>query len=337
MLAPLSVTAIDDFPVDLSWSSAGDAFAVAGGEGGLYRIAREGGEAVPLGRHEPGLLAVAWQPKRTTIATSGQDGSVRCWDASAGAGSEPRIVHRGRGWPAGLSWRTDGQRLAFATARVLHVLDESGEPMTTLDAHTVNLSHLVWRGRDEIVAAGNGVLFLDRIDGGGQVQQFALEGTPQTLSLSPDLKIIVSGLSDSEVHFRYLNLNRRSRIAGYEGKVDQTTWSANSRLLATASTGASSIIVWDFGGKGPEGSEPMQLDAHHERIDALVWQPGGPHLISAGRDWKLALWKPAANSTRPLDVRRLEGEPALARWSPDGKWLAVAEVSGRISCYALRT
>jgi WD40 repeat protein len=186
-----------------------------------------------------------------------------------------------------------------------------------------------------LVAVGIGALFLDRIDGGGQVQQFALEGTPLTLSLSPDMKIAANGLADGTVNFRYLNLNRRSRMSGYEGKVDQTTWSANSRLLATASSGAGSIVVWDFGGKGPEGSGPLQLQAHDERIDALAWQPGGPHLVSAARDWKLVLWKPGPGSKRPLDAQRLQDNPALARWSPDGKWLAVAEVGGRVWSYRL--
>jgi WD40 repeat protein len=347
----LGVATIDDFPVDISWSATNDAFVVAGGEGRLYRIERGSDAAVLIGTHEPGLLAAAWQPGRPIIATSGQDGGVRWWDLTRDGvvGSDddvgdadnrgvnpPRLVHRGRNWPAGLAWRADGKRLAFATARVLHVLDETGQSVSVLDAHTVNLSHLVWRGRDEIVAVGNGALFLDRIDGDGKMEQFVLEGTPQTLSLSPDMKIVASGLADGIVNFRYLNLNKRSRMDGYEGKVDQTTWSANSRLLATASSGASAIIVWDFGGKGPEGGEPLQLEAHDERIGALVWQPGGPHLISAARDWKLALWRPGPGSKRPLDVQRLEGEPALARWSPDGKWLAVAESGGRIRCYALK-
>lgn len=330
-LAPVASVDVDDFPVDLSWSATGDAMAVAGGEGRLYRIAREGGAPVLLGTHEPGLLAVAWQPKGDAIATSGQDGTVRLWDAA-----EVRVVHRGRGWPAGLAWRGDGQRLAFATGRALQVLDAGGQPVIQLDAHTVNLSHLAWRGRDAIVAAGNGALFLDRIDGGGQVEQFLLEGTPQTLSLSPDLKIVANGLADGTVNFRYLNTNRRSRMSGYEGKVDRTTWSANSRLLATASSGAGSIVTWDFAGKGPEGSQPLQLELHEERIGELAWQPAGPHLVSAARDWKLALWKPGPGSKRPLEVQRLAGEPALARWSPDGRWLAVAEAGGRIRSYALR-
>ena len=332
-LLPGASAQLEDFPVDLSWSADSRAFVVAGGEGRLYRVQRDGGDAVLLGLQAPGLLAASWQPRGSVIATAGQDGSIRLWNADDGS---MREVHRGRLWPAGVAWRADGTRLAFATGKALQLLDAAGAPQLTLDAHPVPLSHLAWRGRDEVLAAANGALFVDRIDDGGRITQHLLEGTPQTLALSPDLRIVANGLADGTVNFRYLNTQKRSRMSGYEGKVEQTVWSTNSRYLATTSSGASSIVIWDFGGRGPEGSEPAQLNGHEERIAALAWQCGGTHLASAGQDWRVALWKPGPGSRSMLDVQRLEAPAALARWSPDGRHLAVGETSGRIRVYAFR-
>ncbi len=56
-----------------------------------------------------------------------------------------------------------------------------------------------------------------------------VEGTPLTLALSPDLKVAANGLADGTINFRYINNRKRSRMSGYEGKVDQTSWSSNSR------------------------------------------------------------------------------------------------------------
>jgi hypothetical protein len=125
-------------------------------------------------------------------------------------------------------------------------------------------------------------------------------------------------------------------MSGYDGKVDQTSWSSNSRYLATASTGASSIVVWDFGGKGPEGSEPLQLNAHEERIESLAWQGSGTLLASAGRDWRVALWRPGPNSREALDIQLLDGPAGSTCWSPDGTRLAVAQTSGRIRFFVAR-
>src|SRR5690606_1626721 len=91
-----------------------------------------------------------------------------------------------------------------------------------------------------------------------------------------------------------------------------------------------SVVVWDFGGKGPEGSEPLQLNGHEDRIEALSFQPGGGLLASAGRDWRVTLWRPGPGSRSALDIQLLEGPACNAAWSPDGRRLAVAQANGRI-------
>lgn len=332
-LAPQAAGSVEDFPAAMAWAPDGSALAVGGGEGRLWMLDARTGEATALGEHAPGVIELAWQPKAQQLASAGQDGSVRLWNARDPAAAS-RVLHRAVQWPAGVAWQADGSRLAFAQGRAVRLFSADGEPAGILDGHAVPLSHLAWRGRDELVAAGNGALFVDRVST-GQIEQFVLEGTPQTLALSPDLKIAASGLADGSVNFRYLNNRKRSRMSGYAGKVHQTAWSASSRHLATASTGASSIVVWDFGGKGPEGSEPLQLEAHEARIEALAWQATGPLLAACGRDWKLSLWKPGPGRSAALDVQALEGEPCALGWSPDGRRLAVALASGKIRFYGL--
>lgn len=327
------VTAIEDFPAALAWSPDGTTLAVGGGEGGLYRLDAATGEAQQFGEHLPGVLQLAWQPKGRLLAGCGQDGATRLWDMDATAAS-PRTLQRSARWPAGLGWRADGQRLAFASGREALVFDADGSPLTTLAGHEVTLSHLAWRGRDELLAAGNGGLYVDRVDTGA-IEQFMVEGTPLTLSLSPDNRIAASGLADGTINFRHLNTRKRSRMSGYEGKVEHTTWSGNSRYLATASSGASSIVVWDFGGKGPEGSAPLQLNAHEDRIEALGFQPGGALLVSAGRDWRVALWRPGKASRTALDIQLLDGPAGTMCWSPDGRRLALTQPTGKVRFFSM--
>jgi len=328
-----AIAGIDDFPVALAWAPDGNSLVVGGGEGRLYRLSPQDGAITELGEHAPGVLELAWKPGAALLASSGQDGSVRLWDLNAAAG-ESRLLHRSPRWPAGLAWRNDGKALAFATGKDLLLIDAEGAPLRTLAGHAVPLTHVAWRGRDELLAAGNGALFVDRADSGA-MEQFLLEGTPLTLSLSPDNKIAACGLADGSVNFRYINNRKRSRMSGYEGKVALTAWSANSRYLASASTGASSVVVWDFGSKGPEGSEPMQLNAHEERIESMAWQGSGL-LASAGRDWRVVLWRPGPGSRKALDIQLLDGPAGMICWSPDGARLAVAQPSGTIRFFSLR-
>jgi WD40 repeat protein len=322
----------DDFPAALAWSPDGRRLAVGGGEGRLFLIDAANGGVQPLGEHAPGVLELAWQPKGSLLASSGQDGAVWLWDVDAP--QAPRVLHRAARWPAGLAWRSDGQRLAFGHGRDVLLFDATGAALDPLGGHDVALSQVAWRGRDELVAAGNGALFVDRVDT-RVIEQFVLEGTPLTLAISPDNRIAACGLADGTINFRYLNNRKRSRMSGYAGKVDQTAWSANSRYLATASTGASSIVVWDFGGKGPEGGEPLQLNGHEERIESLAAQPNGPLLASAGRDARVGLWRPGPGSREALDFQLLDGVTGTACWSPDGRYLAVSQPAGKVRLFSI--
>ncbi len=324
--------AIEDFPVAMVWSPDGSTVAIGGGEGRLWLLDAATGAVRVRGEHAPGVLELAWQPKGALLASAGQDGTVRLWDMQSDAA--PRQLHSSPRWPAGLAWRSDGTQLAFASGKDVHLFDAGDAPPRQIGGHSVALSHLAWRGRDELVAAGNGALFVDRVDSAA-VEQFVLEGTPLTLALSPDLKVAASGLADGTVNFRYLNNRKRSRMSGYAGKVDQTAWSANSRYLATASTGASSVVLWDFGSKGPEGSDPLQLEAHEERVESLAWQGSGALLATAGRDWRVALWRPGPGSRKALDIQLLDGPAGTICWSPDGRRLAVAQPSGKVRFFSL--
>jgi WD40 repeat protein len=83
--------------------------------------------------------------------------------------------------------------------------------------------------------------------------------------------------------------------------------------------GAPDITLWDFSGKGPEGTRPKMLRAH-ETVTALVWRPGTDAILaSAGAEGLLAVWKAASGRAgarcRPvLEYEHPEPVTALA-WS----------------------
>jgi WD40 repeat protein len=330
---------LDDYPVDLAWSPDGRHVMVAGGEGRLHRVSTTDGAVTLRGEQAPGLLSVCWQPGGKLVATAGQDGAVYLWDALADG--EGQKVHRGMQWPAGLSFEPKGKALAFAAGKVVRVFGTDGVLRAELADHDVNLTQLAWRTSQELVASGNGALFIDRVAPDTQITRHALDGAPLSLAVSPDGRIAANGLQDGMVGFRYLIAQRRSRMSGYDGKVPHITWSANSRYLATGSSGSNEIIVWDFSGKGPEGSEPMELRAHTDRVEALAYAPEGAWLASGGRDGRLVLWRPGpaargAVMDMPFDVQGLDAPICLLRWSRDGKQLVAAQADGRLRFFSLQ-
>ncbi len=328
-----SVT-LDAYIVDLAWSHDSRALAVAGGEGAvaLVEIAGSKPQARVLGEHGMGAIAVAWQPGTQTVASSGQDSEVVLWDAASGTAL--KRLRPGTAWTERLAYSPNGKLLATATGKGLALWNGAGELVHTFEPHASSIAAIAWDkpGRD-LAAALQGAISMHRIEPPQfGVRQYAWPAACLTVAFSPNGKFLASGTQDGTVHFWSLTTGKDSQMRGYASKVTLTEWSGNSRYLATAS--GPEVIVWDFGGKGPEGSHPQELRGHTERVTHLAFHPSGPWLVSAGRDWRVTLWQPGKEA-KAVDAHLTGGEITAMRWSPDGKRLAVGESKGRLTFYDL--
>jgi WD40 repeat protein len=324
---------LDDYIVDCAWSSDSADVAVAGGEGAVFLMtgACANPQVRKLGSHALGTLAIAWQPSSTTIASSGQDGTVTLWNASAA--TAPKKLTSGKANTEHLAYTADG-KLAAAAGKSLTLWSAAGEQIGAPTEHASAIAAIAWdaAGR-QLAAATHRAMWVHQIEPLPVASHvYKVDSACLTAAFSPNGRVLVAGMQDGAVHVWYRGTERDSHMRGYAARVALTGWSGNSRQLATAS--GSQVIVWDFGGKGPEGSRPLELSVHTDRIDCLAYQPGGPWLVSGGRDWRVALWLPG-KAAAPVDILMTAAEVSALRWSVDGRYLAVGERGGALSIYEL--
>ncbi len=334
MLEPRVSVMLDDYIADCAWSPRGDQIAVAGGEGKVLLAAVGAGslEVRQLGEHLLGTLAVAWQPRSTMFVTAGQDSAIASWDSTSAA-----LIKRWKPAPVptqALAFAPDGESFASAAGKQVTLWSAAGEKLHAFAPAGSSAAALAFdKPGSDLGVALNGEIAVHRIKQGGyETRRYKWNAPCLTVNFSPNGRFLASGMADGSLHFWNRSTGKDSQMRGYDGKLELVAWSDNSRYLA--SSAGAEVVLWDFGGKGPEGTKPIVLKAHTERVDAFAWQTGGEHLVSGGRDWRLNLWRPG-KAAQPIDVQLLDSGISVLRWAGDGKRLAVGEKNGRLSVYEL--
>ena len=333
-LEPRASVSFDDYVADFAWGPDGKSFAVAGGEGKVA-LARAEGETLSIetiGEHLLGTLGIAWQPHANTFVSSGQDGSVVLWDGISG-----KEIKRWKPAPTptqAVAFSPTGEILASAAGKVVTLWSPLGEKIHSFAPAATSAVALSFdRQGTDLGVALNGELSVHRIEKSRyETRRYKWPAACLTVNFSGNGRFLASGMADGSLHFWNRSTGKDSQMRGYDGKLELVGWSDSSRYLA--SSAGNEVVLWDFGGKGPEGTKPIVLNGHTERVESFAWQPLGEHLVSAGRDWRLTLWRPA-KAKQPIDVQMLDSEISVVRWSRDGKRLVAGEKKGRVTLFDL--
>ena len=361
---------LDDYAIDLAWSGPGfsareDFFLAAASSAGpvsLY-VATDGKKLHELPGHPGGTNCLAWQPAsqpsalgsppstlspQLVLATGGQDGSVKFWDATAG--QHTATAPLGRDWVDHLVWVPSGTglptrdpspspalssppasltapQLAAASGKTLTLLRPDATVAHSFKPAAKTLTALAVPRQGGCVAAAHfgGVQLWDTDDFLLQ-KEFPYANGIHALVWSPDQRWLVSGNQDPSVHLWIPEKDIELHMSGYETKVKHLSYDYTSRWLATS--GGRDACIWDCSGDGPEGREPAMLP-HDAPICALAFQNTHGLLATASADGVVQLWSPE----RPKPLRatvKMPGAATNLAWSPDDRLLAIGSEKGAV-------
>lgn len=317
-----------DYVVAAGLAARGDLCVVGTGDGVVRRIElATGREAFRRDAHAGGVLGVAVAPDGTRFVSGGQDATAKLWDAEGQLQRE--LPADGAAWVEHVAWSPRGDRFATAAGRRVRVWTADGTLAFEAEPLPSTVSGLAWR------ADGTGLAAIAY--GGVQVWSFAprskhrylpWKGSLVSIAWSPDGKVIACGSQDCSVHFWRMATGEDSQMMGYPTKLKALAWDAESRLLATS--GDAAITVWDFRGKGPEGTTPRQLEAHAGVCTQLAFDAGKGVLASGSQDSSVVLWEPR-RSTRPLCYAFLDAAITALVWHPEHRALLGGDAHGNLA------
>ncbi len=336
---------LDDYVIDLAWSSDGATLAAASAAGGITLYdAATGAMKHALVGHTDGANCLGWSPivsgrqsavGSQLLATGGQDGSVRLWDATAG--KQTAEMKLGSAWVEQLAWRPDGGLLFAAAGKKLVALKPDGSTAHTFPDAPKTISALA--GSNSSLVTGHsslaasyfgGVCLWDATTFVAQ-KELPYGNAILALTWSPDGRWLVAGCHDNAVHLWVPAEDLELHMSGYETKLKELSFSHDSKWLATG--GGKDACVWDCAGAGPEGREPLLLP-HKARVSAMSFQNQHGLLATAAADGEFCLWSPTRKNPLVAEVKMPVPATKFA-WRPNDSLLAVGTEKGNLYVFKL--
>lgn len=271
-----------------------------------------------------GALVAAWAPQGDRLALGREDGTVQILTPES-TGS-PVTIQTPAPWVTALAWSPNGDQLAVAAGKTLTWWDPTGREQGRWDQAPSTIADLHWPAHGLLAACGYGGAWILGQPGAPPTRSLAWKGSSLKVRWSPDLKWLATANQDKTVHLWPWPQGSDLMMGSFDAKALSLVWTASGSHLATS--GSSTLLLWDCQGKGPGGRHP---DMGPPQSGLLTGIDLAQDFATVDDEGTLTVWNPDLKVRTQVD---LGSAGAAVSWT-SLRSLFAAGASGRIGLFHL--
>jgi WD40 repeat protein len=284
--------------------------------------------------HQGSVRCLAFAADGKTLATGGEDGTIRLWDSDSG---KKRIILTGHaGDVLSVAFSPDSTQIASASqdgsVRIWDV--ETGEQRAVLLGHSGPVLAVAFSPDCKLLASGgaDATVRLWELSTENELRVLEHDMEIRALAITSDGMLLVSRTQDGIM--AVWDLTGKVQVRRFGKEWFQSPWmslvlGSDGKTLATNENATDKVVLWDIHTGEPRASLRAEFTWQNSRVESMAITPDG-NVLAATTAFgaHMAFWD--LSDGHLIGSIYFPPHSTCMAFSPDGRTLATGQVNGSV-------